>query len=530
MQFEFSLQTAIIGSLGSSLILAGTLFYLWRLDTSQRALFYWSLGFLMQSLRMVAQLGVTLGVAAMPLLADALFAGAVLLVWRGCHELAGRPFRAAFVASLLAATLLWGTYGAAGDFPFIVRSLPLYAVAGGLLIDSGRIVRRLAAARPGSGYGLLALLFFLLGIHYLDYPFLRTVAWFAPVGFALASVLMLGIGIVMLIITQRTDRAERKETESRYQVLVDELDEGIIVVEADLRVSTANPAAARILDIALPDLRRRAITDIPYRLLYKPGEPAPAGDYPLYRALRKGETCSGEVLLMERADGSLLWLSINSRPLVRDGETAPYAAIVSFHDISAQKAAEHTLQASEIRFRGIFEGVANIAVQGYDRDCRVIYWNDASERFFGYRRDEALGRSIDELLVDVRGGEPFRQALDDWFAGGPAVPPGEFSVRRKDGEAIHVYSTQVMINNIAGEPEIYCIDLDLSERHRLQDELQEYSERFRAISESSELGVVVTDEVGSFIYCNPRYLALSASTPEEVRAGRWIDHLHPDDR
>ena len=60
--------------------------------------------------------------------------------------------------------------------------------------------------------------------------------------------------------------------------------------------------------------------------------------------------------------------------------------------LSERKAAERHLLASELRFRSIFEGVGNIAVQGYDQQRRVIYWNSASETFYGFTRSEALGQ------------------------------------------------------------------------------------------------------------------------------------------
>ena len=34
-----------------------------------------------------------------------------------------------------------------------------------------------------------------------------------------------------------------------------------------------------------------------------------------------------------------------------------------------------------------------------DRDERVSAWNPAATRLFGYTADEAIGRSIDELIL-----------------------------------------------------------------------------------------------------------------------------------
>jgi len=43
--------------------------------------------------------------------------------------------------------------------------------------------------------------FFINGLHYLDYPFLRTVDWFAPIGYLMANAFnqAFGIGLIILI-------------------------------------------------------------------------------------------------------------------------------------------------------------------------------------------------------------------------------------------------------------------------------------------------------------------------------------------
>ncbi|MDQ5915557.1 MAG: hypothetical protein QG584_1449 [Pseudomonadota bacterium] len=544
MAIEFSLQTALIGTLGSSAVLSATLCYLWRLNPSQRALLFWSFAFAAQTLRMAAQLGVTTGLTEFWIVTDILFAVVTLFIWLGTCALTNRPRHLRLVGSLLCLTLAWGFVAAAQNLPFVARTLPLYAMACVVLLIAAAALFQQAKRYPGIGYRGLGLLFALLAIHYLDYPFLRSIAWLAPFGFSLAAALMFAMGLAMLIITQRhqqrdlneianllqSEIGERKETEYRYQTLVEELEEGIVVVDRNGQVVTANPAAARMLAVPLDILRSDTLRSRPYQLYREDGSPLAEADYPLHRTLNQGIPCPAETYRLERTDGSSVWLSINAHPLCHENGESPYAAIISFSDISERKAAERNLLASELRFRSIFEAVPNIAVQGYDRHRRVLYWNDASERFYGYTKSEALGQTIDSLVVHPEDVEAYCRDFDTCIAAGYPPEPGEYRARRKDGSIITIYSTQVMINNLAGDIEVYCIDIDLSDLRRLQGELQESSERFRAITESSELGVVVTDESANFIYCNSRYLTLIDASIEEVHSGEWIKHLHPDDR
>lgn len=544
MAIEFSLQTALIGTLGSSAILSATLYYLWRLDSSQRALLFWALAFVAQTLRMAAQLGVTAGISWLWIATDLLFALVTLFIWLGTCALTGRSRHLRLLGSALALSLAWEFFAVVENLPFLARTLPLYAIACSVMLMAASGLFQQAKRYPGIGYRGLGVLFALLAIHYLDYPFLRTIGWLAPYGFALAAILMFAMGLAMLIITQRQQQrqlnevahrlqaeiSERKDTEYLYQTLVNELEEGIVVVDRDGQIITANPAAAEMLFVPLEVLRKSNVRNRSYRLFNEDGTPLADSDYPVYRALRLGTPCPAENYRLERADGSNAWLSINAHPLTRDDSDVPYAAIISFSDISERKKSERNLLASELRFRSIFEAVPNIAVQGYDRNRRVLYWNGASEQFYGYRKSEALGQTIDSLLIDPDDVEAYCRDFDACIAAGRPPAPGEYNVRCKDGSTIAVYSTQVMINNLAGDIEVYCIDIDLSEIRRLENELQESSERFRAITESSDLGVVVADESGNFIYCNSRYLTLIDASLEEVLSGAWLNHLHPDDR
>lgn len=544
MAFDFSLQTAILGTLGSSLVLSATLAYLWRQEPAQRALLYWSLAFAMQALRMGAQLGVTFGHPALWLVVDILFALMTLYVWLGACHLSGWPTHLLRIGTALATAIAWQFIAIDQELSFAARSLPLYAIACGVLLASAAAAFRLARLHPDVGYRGVGILFVLLGLHYLDYPFLRPVAWFAPIGFSIAATLTLALGIAMLIVTQRRQQFAlqgatarlTEETKSRevqelsYRTLVDELDEGIFLIDRQGMVFNANPAAARILNLPLDALRGHSINEHRFVLKLEDGSPLPVADHPMRRALVDGKPTSGLSLHVIRPDGTGVWMTVNTHPLIRPGEETPYAAVVAFADTTARHAAEQRLQASELRFRSVFEAVPNIAVHGCDERGSLIYWNSACERFYGFSRDEALGRPLESLLAPPGRDANLRAHLMECFAGREAAPPGECLRRCRDGSTIEVYSSEVLISNLQGKSELYAIDLDLSEIRRLQSELQEYSDRFRALTESSELGIVVADAAGSFVHCNARYLELVDSTLDEVRAGTWIEHVHPDDR
>jgi PAS domain S-box-containing protein len=147
------------------------------------------------------------------------------------------------------------------------------------------------------------------------------------------------------------------------------------------------------------------------------------------------------------------------------------ATIGFFQDISEQKRIADSLKLSEARFRTLFDEVPAIAVQGYDQDRTVIYWNTASEALYGYRAEEALGRKLEDLIIP----EPMRPAVIEhvraWVEDGVPIPSAELELMRKNGAPVPVFSCHVMQGVDDNRKELYCLDVDLSELHAAKREL-----------------------------------------------------------
>ena len=195
------------------------------------------------------------------------------------------------------------------------------------------------------------------------------------------------------------------------------------------------------------------------------------------RAL-KGEVLGKDEDLFERADGTVEWTKWECRPWYEaDGEIG--GIIVYGEVITDRKLAEQQLIESEKRFRQIFESLPNISVQGYDRSLNVIYWNKASEKVYGYTRDEAIGRKLTDLIIPDGMKEEVISNVENWITGGVPITSSELVLRQKDGTPAYVYSNQVLMKNLQGDHEIYCIDIDLTELKETRRELRQTEEQVR---------------------------------------------------
>ncbi|HEY8582802.1 MAG TPA: PAS domain S-box protein [Capillimicrobium sp.] len=131
------------------------------------------------------------------------------------------------------------------------------------------------------------------------------------------------------------------------------------------------------------------------------------------------------------------------------------------------------LQASEHRFHAMMAAALDCVV-AMDGDGRVVSFNPAAERTFGYTEAEAVGRDMAELIVPPPLRERHRAGLARHLAGGPpAVLDRRIEIvgMRADGTEFPV---ELTVTRIAGEGEPLFIGYlrDISDRKAAEAELQ----------------------------------------------------------
>ena len=142
---------------------------------------------------------------------------------------------------------------------------------------------------------------------------------------------------------------------------------------------------------------------------------------------------------------------------------------VEFEDIiNDAKKAETALRESEGRFRNLLKDIPSVAVQGYLQDGTTSYWNRASEDLYGYGREEAVGRSLLDLIIPVEMHDGVREAMRGMFETTTPIPAGEISLMRKDGSRVDVFSSHAYVHVPGRPPEMFCLDIDITERKRAE--------------------------------------------------------------
>ncbi|RKR06562.1 PAS domain S-box-containing protein/diguanylate cyclase (GGDEF)-like protein [Kushneria sinocarnis] len=126
---------------------------------------------------------------------------------------------------------------------------------------------------------------------------------------------------------------------------------------------------------------------------------------------------------------------------------------------------------SEQRFRALLESLPKVAVQGYDRERRVIYWNEASTQLYGYDAEEVQGELLEDLIIPEQMREGVITAHRNWIEHGTAIPAGELELVSKEGASVAVFSHHVMLGEHTADPLMFCVDVDLSDQKQARREL-----------------------------------------------------------
>jgi len=207
------------------------------------------------------------------------------------------------------------------------------------------------------------------------------------------------------------------------------------------------------------------------------------------------------------------------------GQTAYLASIAI-----EQNKKDLALKSSELRFRQLFQSIPSVAVQGYDSEGNTCYWNKASEKLYGYSADEAIGQSLFDLIVPPAMLAGAREKMQQVFESRNPTPPSEFTLMAKDGREVNVMSSHAYIHVPGQSAEMFCIDVDLTERKQAEEAIKLSRDQFGAIFNQSPIGIGVIDSfTGSIYKVNQKYTEIMGRSSQELTNIDWMSITHPDD-
>ncbi len=211
-----------------------------------------------------------------------------------------------------------------------------------------------------------------------------------------------------------------------------------------------------------------------------------------------------------------LQIEVDSRlVLVREGEEPPLV-LETNRDITKRK------QEEAARLKSVVDS-AMIGIISVDQHQRILVFNPAAEKMFGYSAAEMMGQPLARLIP-----ERFRPAHDghvrNFAETGETtrmIGPGAISGLRSSGDEFPIEASisRVTVN---GQPLLTVILRDITARKQAEEQLREQA----ALLDYAPDAIAVRDLQGKILYWNKGAERMYGWTKEEVLGGYILDRLY----
>ncbi len=174
---------------------------------------------------------------------------------------------------------------------------------------------------------------------------------------------------------------------------------------------------------------------------------------------------------------------------------------------------------------------ANDAVITINEHSAIIDWNAAAERIFGWKRAEALGRTLTELIVPRTFRSHHHAGMENYMRHGT----GDILNRRVETTALRRSGEEFQIELsiwpvTSGEGVTFSSFIrDISRRKSNERALAESEAKYRKVVENVNEGILVT-AAGRILYANPRALELTGLDDATAKSRPFVEFIHADDR
>lgn len=298
-----------------------------------------------------------------------------------------------------------------------------------------------------------------------------------------------GVTVIMENVTEQKEAEKMlKESEMRYRELIENQGEGLGVTDTDDIFKFANPAAERIMGVGPGQLNGRSIKDFLSR-----DERRKVDLHNERRRRGKKDTYQLEI---NAADGKKKIILLTATPRY-DSEGTYKGSFGVFRDITLMKENEKRTEASEERYRSLFEASSDAIIILKNRS--IVQCNLSTIRMFGYdSKDEMIGLDPSALSPQYQDNgrtsesEVMRRLNEASVKGFVNM---KWNHMRKDGTP---FLADVRINkiNIAGDVLFQAVVRDITELEDAKNDLERNESKLRNILSSlhgSFIGLINRD-------------------------------------
>ncbi len=304
-------------------------------------------------------------------------------------------------------------------------------------------------------------------------------------------------GVNIDITEQRQAMDSLAQSERRYRILVETLQEGLGIVDLDENIVFANSAFCNIFGYPREKLIGMNLGEFISRdELEKVRQET---------AKRKKNAASQYELRIKRKDGAFRDISIHASPWLNEkGECKGTIGVLL--DITEQKRAQEALQESEEKYRIMIEH-SNDMIWILDEQGNFTYYNKRAEEISGYNLTEWLGKSFAPLLhpEDL---PAIQKVFLETMSG--KSQHYEVNVYKKDGSVFVLSINTAPLFKSGKIVGTVSFGRDITKQKQTQEALGKSEEKYKTFVNNVNVGIYrnTVGPKGKFIDANPAVIKM----------------------
>ena len=322
----------------------------------------------------------------------------------------------------------------------------------------------------------------------------------------------------LLFMLEDLERSRKKIKQAHYEWIsaMDTIHDPIFMHDKNYRVIRSNRAYAERAGMSVKEVVGKLYWEV-----------FPKLDGPLPHCCKALQAEEEEEEEIQLAGGDIF---VSRSFSVRNGDGNYLYSLHVMEDISERKRMQQTLQESEEKFRQI-SATAQDAILMMDNAGRIVFWNSAAEKTFGYTAEEALGKELHTLIVPERFREAFYKNFPPFLATGSGAVVGKTLELSAFGKTRPEFPVELSVSAVMLGDQWNAAGFirDISERKRMQQTLQESEEKFRSLVETTSDWIWKINEQGVYTYASPQVYDLLGYTPKEIIGKTPFDLMPPEE-
>ncbi len=221
----------------------------------------------------------------------------------------------------------------------------------------------------------------------------------------------------------------------------------------------------------------------------------------------------------KRKDGSLVDVWVIGSPIMHGGK--PIGDYAIYRDITDRKKAEEEILLQKSYLENLFNSAPEGIIWHDDNDV-VVNVNDEFTRMFGYSREEAVGRKINDLVApeDLKN----EAAMFSHMVNHGDRVSADSRRRRKDGTLFDVSILGAPIFREGKQIGVYAIYRDITERKKAEDEILLQKTYLERLFNSAPEAIVLHDNHDRIVNVNDEFTRMFGFERQEA-IGKQINDL-----